>query len=334
MLPRGGSGGLPQGALDVLLAHAELAGEQADIDAALYPVGQFGNERRDLVDDRRLAAPGGRVARRDHRVDDVVEQRLGGGDQRRPRGWVGADELVRVLAGRHTEDVDLHGEAALRADEAARIHLEIRVVAERAAQGVHRPQHRQLPRRVGIEGEDDARRQFLDEADLLLGERRAHRRDDIAVAELMRRQRIHIPLDDHHFLLLADGIRRAVDGVEQVALVEERGLRRIEVFRLLIVAQRPPAEAHHFALPVADREDEPATEAVVRAVAALALREQADGERVLQIVAPPAQVARQRLPFVRRVAELELLGDFVRDAALGESRCGPAAPAGGHVSRF
>ena len=110
----------------------------------------------------------------------------------------------------------------MRADEPARVHLVIRVVTERVTQRVNRPQHRQLPRRVGIKGEDDARRQFLDEADLLLGQRRAHRRDDIAVAELMRRQRVHIALDDHHFLLLADGVRRAVDGVEEVALVEER----------------------------------------------------------------------------------------------------------------
>ncbi len=131
---------------------------------------------------------------------------------------------------------------------------------------------RALPCRVDVVSQRDARRVARDELDLGRRECRAERADDVVEALLMCHQRVGVALDQDCHALLADGGLGAVDQVQRPALVEQRGRRRVEVLgslvarvlALLLGADDAPAQAGRVARGVADREDDPAAEAIVR----------------------------------------------------------------------
>ena len=180
------------------------------------------------------------------------------------------------------------------ADDLARVGDGDGVVVERAAHRLDAAQGGHLAGGVAVEGEDDAPGEALEQADLRLGQRGAHRGDDVGVADLVGHDRVHVALDDHRDVGLADGVFGEVEAVEVGALVEDRGLRGVEVFGLG-VAEGAPAEADDLAVAAADREEQAAAEAVVVA-APLALGRQAGLGELLRGVAARGEVGEEGVP--------------------------------------
>jgi hypothetical protein len=126
-------------------------------------------------------------------------------------------------------------------------------------------------------------------------------------------EHVHVALDHHHLAALADGGARAVEAVQQLALLEERGLGGVEVLRHAVVEQ-PTGEADDAAERVADREHHPATEPVV-APAALVLGDQPGLEQVVVAHAAREHVLQQAVPAVGGEAQPPVAHRLVRQPA-------------------
>ncbi len=97
----------------------------------------------------------------------------------------------------------------------------------------------------------------------MLGRRgRAERRYRVGDAVLMQANRIHIAFNDDEPLEGCAGLPRFPQSIELTPLVEERGLRGVQVFRLALVDD-PPAEGNDAPARIANREHEPVAEPVV-----------------------------------------------------------------------
>ena len=90
----------------------------------------------------------------------------------------------------------------------------------------------------------------------------------------MKGDHVHIALGHDHRLVLGHGLARAIEAVEICALVEQRRLGRVEIFRLAR-AHHPAAEGDHPATPVVDREHHAAAEAVIGLTLVLGLDREA-----------------------------------------------------------
>ena len=104
-----------------------------------------------------------------------------------------------------------------------------------------------------------------EEGELGGSERGAERGDGLREPVLVRHQAVDVALDEGRRGSLAHRGRapgRARRG--GLPLRVERGLRRVEVLRLL-VAEGAPAEGHHASLQIADGKEQPAAEAIVEA---------------------------------------------------------------------
>ena len=108
--------------------------------------------------------------------------------------------------------------------------------------------------------------------------RRAERRDRISDAGLMQSNDVHVAFNDEQPRQGSRRLARFVQAVQLAALVEQLGLRRVQVLGLALV-EHAPAEADRAAARIADREHHAIAEAVVVAGSrrlALALDDQAD----------------------------------------------------------
>ena len=148
-------------------------------------------------------------------------------------------------------------------------------------------------------------------AELLLGERRAHRRDDGLEARLAQRDHVGVALDHARAVAARDRGARHVETVEQRALVEELRLGRVHVLRpqRVVLVQPPRLEADDAAARVGEREDEPALEVVAAALARQAGRAQLLG------VKPFSAALRDERVAAEREAEPELAADLLAQAA-------------------
>ena len=175
--------------------------------------------------------------------DAVVEVALGGPEP--PGERVG--RVGRVLPLRQRDDADveplLHGE-------------------------LHPAQRRLLPRRVGVEAEEQALREPAELPQLVLGERRAHRRDDRLDPGLAERDHVGVPLDDDRAVLLRDRRPGEMEPVEDVPLLEHVALGRVDVLaaQRVVVAKLPRLEADDPPARVGEREHETEREVVVAAL--------------------------------------------------------------------
>jgi hypothetical protein len=130
---------------------------------------------------------------------------------------------------------------------------------------LHPPQRRRLSRGVAVEAEPHAPRQAREVAELRVGQRRPHRRDDRLEAGLPEREHVGVPLDDDGAVLLRDRAARAVEPVEERALAEELALGGVLVLRLILGGELARLEAEDAAARVGDREDDPPLEVVAAA---------------------------------------------------------------------
>ncbi|KGX49631.1 hypothetical protein Y025_5578 [Burkholderia pseudomallei TSV32] len=209
-------------------------------------------------------------------------------------------------------------------------HIAVRIVLRGQEQETDRPVVRgvrqarlqRAPRgapagRVAVETEDDRVRLPQQLLHVNRRARGAERRHRVRKAELRERDDVHVPLDDERVLVLANREPRLEQAVQLAALVEQRRLRRIQVFGLAAV-QHPAAEADDLPLHVADREHDPLAEPVVAARDAVRVGLLADDHEARvdeRIVAVVVERRLEVLPAVRRVAEPEAQRDLARQAA-------------------
>src|SRR5690625_1669676 len=121
----------------------------------------------------------------------------------------------------------------------------------------------------------------------------------------MQGDHVHVPFDDYRSPAVAQCTAGPVQAVKQPALVEDGGLGRVQVLRLSF-AQQASCEAHDPARGVMDREDDPATEAVV-AAAPLVLDDQPGLDEGVLTDLPACREPQQPIPAFRGEAETELL---------------------------
>ena len=96
---------------------------------------------------------------------------------------------------------------------------------------------------------------------MFFGNSRAHGRDDIIVAVLVRHNHIHIAFDDDRHVFGADGRGSHIDTVNRAALIKNRGLRGIDILRLRAV-HFAAGKSDRASPCIADGEHQPVVEAV------------------------------------------------------------------------
>ena len=100
---------------------------------------------------------------------------------------------------------------------------------------------------------------------LPLGEGGAEGGDHMAEARLMQRDHVHIALDHDQLGLVEGGVPGAGEVEDHRALVEQPGLRRVEIFRLRRGIERAGAEGDDATARIGDRDGEPVAKPVVGA---------------------------------------------------------------------
>ncbi len=171
------------------------------------------------------------------------------------------------------------------------------------------------PRTVAIEREHDLGDQPEDSLEVLGGGRRPERRDGVREAGLMQPDGIHVPFDNEQALEVRAAAARLVQAVELAALVEEHGLRGVEVLGLTLIDDAA-AEGDDAAAGIADGKHEPVAEAVVvafgilgasRRLSPLALDDQAEICELAALAVRAAEALQHLVPGVGRVADSEPL---------------------------
>ena len=119
---------------------------------------------------------------------------------------------------------------------------------------------------VRVKDQDHALGVPSQKLDVFSGQGGAEGGDDIGDAELVRHEDIRVSLDHDSGPPLSDRAFGFVQPIEAGALVEEDGLRRIEVLRAFSISEHSGAETNGAVPHVPDREHDSAAEPVVVAV--------------------------------------------------------------------
>ena len=176
-------------------------------------------------------------------------------------------------------------------------------LAQERQRGLERAPGRLAARRVAIETEDDTGRDAEDLLQVLGRGGGAERGHGAGEAGLDEGQHVHVALHDDHRVELPAHALGLVEPVELTALVEDRGLRGIQILRLAVV-QHSPAEADGAPAAVQDGVHHPVAEAVVGAPTAAGNR-QAGLHEVLAGLLVAAEGTHQAVPPRRGIPELE-----------------------------
>ena len=173
-----------------------------------------------------------------------------------------------------------------------------------------------LPGIVAVEAQDRRGLEPPHPLELRLGQRGAVGRDRLGDPGAVERDDVHIAFDHDQPVGLARRGPGAVDIVERAPLVEQDRLGRIEIFGLA-VAEDAPAKGDDAPALVADREHQPAAEAVVGLLIGLLGADQHAGVDEL-VLALRGERGLQPVAAVGREAEPEAGDGGGVDAALGE----------------
>jgi len=143
-----------------------------------------------------------------------------------------------------------YGLAAGRAQQIVGI-LALRQHRELQALARPKPRHGQIHRAVGgthagivaVKAEHRLLCHVPQQTELVAGERGAERRD--CCREVRRRHGDHVDIafDRNYLCAVMRCLARGGNVVERCAFVEERRLRRVQVFRLCILLERPTAKS-------------------------------------------------------------------------------------------
>ena len=293
------------GALKLLGLDPELGRVHAEAPAGLarehgrfLGIGHLRQQERDAGMGGGAAARGAEVVLGERLVEDEGQQRARGVEPRTERlGAFGPQEAVRIVAGREHGDPD--GEHAGLLEPARPRHRPAQVLDVRAV-GHHLldPARGLLAGGIGVEERDDLVGVTPQEAELRRGEGRAEGGHRLGEAMLMRHQAVEVALDEDGPAALAHGRAGDVEGVQDLSLDVERRLRGVEVLGLFS-GEGAAAEGHDPPLRIADREEQPAAEAIVEAAARLARKHETGLDE--QVVADAFRLhpAEQRVPRAR-----------------------------------
>ena len=130
-------------------------------------------------------------------------------------------------------------------------------------QQIDRTPHRILPGGVGVVIHDHLGDVPGHDCNLLLGQARAARGHHIFDAGLVQAQAVKIALHDHQPPGLLGSLPREMQGVKHIRLRVQRRFGRIQVLRLRVRGESPPAKGNGFSALVPDRKDQTPAEPVV-----------------------------------------------------------------------
>jgi hypothetical protein len=212
---------------------------------------------------------------------------------------------------------------AVRLDRHECLRDELLVVRERSLGGLHAG-------RVTVEGEDHLagervriHQQPTDHRDVFGAERGAARGDGGRHTGEMAGHNVRVALDDHSSVLAGDVLLGHIHAVQQLTLLVDRRLRRVQVLGLdaIVVEQPARTEPDDVTAGVADRPEQPPVEAIDQSPARR-LAGQA-GQRQLRTGETfGEQVLGEHVPSGRRVAAAECLCHGLVESALGEELAG------------
>src|SRR6266849_1399226 len=126
---------------------------------------------------------------------------------------------------------------------------------------------------------------------------------------------VEVAFHEQRHALAPDGVPRLVEREEHAALGVQRGIRRVEVLRLALALEQPPAEPDRPAR-LANGDRQPAPEAIVEALLLLARDAEPRFLYELRVHLAARHRFAQLVPLVRRVSQPPRLGGVHRDAAL------------------
>ena len=265
-------------------------------------------KRRPLLRRVPRAAPGFHPPQQVRERQGVIE---GAGDEFPP---VALDLAVRVLA-------------RLQERETQRI-----TGLEQGQGAFGGAERRALARRVPVEAEHRLARQPPQLADLVFGQGRAQGRDGVLEPGPDEGDDVHVALGDDEGALLARRRRRLGQAVQHPALVEERGLRGVEVLGLA-GAEDSSAEGDDPPALVGDGEHDAPAEAVIgRAGVVVGPDQKAGGDQQVLGDAVAGQRPLDGAPGVHGKAQAEPRDGLVIQAAAAKIRQPLAAL--GHAERL
>jgi hypothetical protein len=175
---------------------------------------------------------------------------------------------------------------------------------------------------VRIEHEDNLIRITAEDFQVVFGQRGAERRDQPLHAGLVRNDDVEIALDDVDRAGLLDLLLREVEAVEAPALRKDGRFRGVEELGVVVLLERPRAEADRPAAGIVDGKDGTAAEAVVVAALVLPLDHEARRRQDLVVEAGLAAALQEGVPGVHRVSQLVQVARLVVHAAAREKHAG------------
>src|SRR5712671_1510717 len=159
---------------------------------------------------------------------------------------------------------------------------------------------------------------------MLLGQRRAAGRDGRVYARLVKSDGIEVTFDEEHHALAPDGVPGFLEREEHAPLCVQRRIGGVEVLRLALPLEAPPAEPDDPSR-FAKGDHQPATESVVQALLPLPWTAEPRFLHEPRVVLAAPEGFAQGVPQFRRVAETPRPGRLHRYAALLQMLAGDRA---------
>ncbi len=187
---------------------------------------------------------------------------LGFGDESFPLFRVTLDDLIGVEFIGHGRHAQVGLQTGFVVQQATRVEANLILAVEGLARRFQPAQDGFLPGSIRVEGEHDAAGEFLEQPQLVFGERCAHRRDSVLEPGLVDGDHVEVAFHDDGLVGCPDGFARPVQPVEQAALAEERRLGRVHELGDIVRVEDARPEAGILAVLVADGDHQAVVEAV------------------------------------------------------------------------
>ena len=168
---------------------------------------------------------------------------------------------------------------------------------------------------IAVKTQNRLIRHAPEQSELILGERRAQRRNGITKARAGHGDHIDIAFNRNHGAAIMRRLPRPMMIIKHPPLLKERRIGRIEVFGLYIGRHRPPAKRNHAAAHIMDRKHHAITKPVIGNRDILAMHQKSRFDHQLRRHALTRQMIAQRKPFAGGVSEAELGPYLARNTA-------------------
>ena len=170
---------------------------------------------------------------------------------------------------------------------------------------------------IRVESQYNPLAKTLEQKQLLLGQRRAHRRNGVGETCLVQTDHIQVAFHNHRLILQTDGFARQVEAVEQMPLIEDRRLGGVQELGHIIRVEDARPEARHAPALVADGEHHAVAETIIEFAPFLPLAEQPGSQEIILRGAALAKIIEGGIPGLRGIAQTKGLDGFVLQTALG-----------------